>query len=129
MSFPCSQAIRQLGGIAWITDRNDGHRLIARWDLTVCSRLIDSKACHLMDNKPERCGLDDEIVHRHARVMERVAIRRAIFELQFCDGQQQRRCTMRPFLIAFNQTIEQPVMLCRILFRGDQEPPRLFVIR
>jgi hypothetical protein len=123
------QAVRQLGGIAWITDRNYGYRLIARWDLTVRSRLIDSKACHLMDNKPKRCGLDDEIVHRHARVMERVAIRRVIFELQFCDGQQQHRCTMRPFLIAFDQAAEQAIILRRILFRGDQEPPRLFVIR
>jgi hypothetical protein len=82
-----------------------------------------------MDNKSERCGLDDEIFYRHARVMERMAIRRAIFELQFSHGQQQRRCTMRPFLIAFNQAAEQPVMLDRILFRGNQESPRLFIIR
>jgi hypothetical protein len=75
LRFPGTHTIRQQGRIAWITDRHHGHRLIAIRDLTVRSRLIDSKTRHLMGHKPERCGLDGEIFCRHARVMERVAIR------------------------------------------------------
>ena len=106
LQFSGGQYSVLLGGIAWITDRNYGHRLISHWDFTVRSRLIDSKARHLMGNKAKRRGLEDEIFCCHARIMERVAIRRAILELQFRDREQQHRCMMRPLLIAFEQTVK-----------------------
>jgi len=81
-----------------------------------------------MGGKPQRRGLEDEILCRHTSIMERMAVRGAILELQFRHRQQQRRCAMRPSLIAFDQAIEQPIILSLIFFRSDQEPPRLFVI-
>jgi hypothetical protein len=81
-----TQAIRPEGRIAWIPDRNHGNGLIALRDVTVFSRLVDSKARHLVGDKPERRSLNDEIFYRHARVMERMAIRRTILELQLRNG-------------------------------------------
>jgi hypothetical protein len=88
-------------------------------NLTVRPRLIDVKAGHLMDNKPERRGLYGEIFSGHARVIEGMTIRRTILEIQFRHGQQQYRCAMRPFLIAVDQTIEQPIVFSLVLFRGN----------
>jgi hypothetical protein len=82
-----------------------------------------------MGHKPKFRNLQDKVFYRHARVMERVAIRRAVLELQFRHGQQQHRCPMRPLLIAFDQAVEQPIVLALMLFRGDQESPGLLVIR
>jgi hypothetical protein len=82
-----------------------------------------------MDNKPKRRSLNGEIFCRHARVMERVAIGRAILELQFRHGEQQHPCTMSPFLIRVDQAAEQPIVLDLVVFRGNQKPPGLPVIR
>ena len=99
------------------------------WDPTVRSRLIDSEPRHLMGHKPERRGLDHKILYRHTRIVERVAIRRAILELQFRHREQQYRRTAGPCLIAFDQTVEQPIVLSLVLFRSHQESPGLTVIR
>jgi len=86
LRFLRTQAVREQSRIAWITDRNHDHRLIAFRDLTVFPRLIDSKACHLVRDQPERRGLDHKILYRHTRVMKRMTVRRAILELQLCHG-------------------------------------------